>query len=782
MATLENLTQADIKQVVKAKSLQRARSYVGRVRGAVRNDRTLRAEVGKSRMYHVEIDVLEGGIAALCSCPYDWGGYCKHIGALLLKWTEQPGSFVVEATTDADSNDIIETFSVAAPKTAVPRETPHWFKYTHAQRKQNDDENLRIWLTEYKVKDLRQIAKQNGWLLKGTRKADLIQQIMSQMLQPGIVLKSLLSLDTEHRQVMDAMSLLYPGIRFQTKHVSSLAKRWGALTQYKNADTYISRLCDVGLAIPSDFDHRFWYNIAFIPYSIKRMLPPLLADRIAATTLSDDADSGVMLGQSRPFLRRVQHILLLLEKSQPPLRPPMLRPRLEKFHEFLREWDYVPEEVRDAQNENKLNTHDPKFSLTVPPPQPALPDETVLRLAPIAGDEIQLNFIYHLLVQAGILQTGSPVTVWPEGKRLFLRRDKAGQWAILARAYFELVTWSEIWLMLAKQPSLQLKRAKNQYYGPMPPSVMYEMLAAFRGQVLQTLAQLPDDSWFSLRDITDLLHAFWPSFDSWAWADTNYYGDTRPDWSLTENGRPLDLTNSKADWHKSVGAFIQQIIQGPLKWLGMADVSVEYGRLTAFRLHGLHDLFLDKVESVPLDRTAVSVSSTQAVAQTKTAEPTLPTDAITIEEITIIVDPAAVSAQAHNYLDSIAVLEETRTDRFVYQLSAAAIHQACEDGQTFNEILDGWEKWLAISMPHTIHDQLTAWLEAYGQVRLYEEVTVIELSDDYALSELKAATSLKQHLIAEISPTLVIIPANRVNLLITELEKAGYTPKQTDRV
>ena len=772
---------ADIKTAVNNKSLQRARSYVDGVRRAVRNGRTLHAEVGKGRYYNVEIDVLDGGIAAACSCPYNWGGYCKHIGAVLLKWIEQPGSFVIEMPASTDPKAIIETFANEAPKTAVPSEIPHWFKYTHAERKKNDAENLRTWLNEYKVNDLRQIAKRHDWPLKGTRKADLIEQIMSQMLQPGVALKSLLSLDTEHRQVLDALGLLYPGIPFQIQHVSLLAKRWGTLTQYKKIDTYINRLCDTGLAIPGDFDFRYWNNIAFIPYSIKRTLPPLLADRIAATTLSDDADSGVILGQSRPFLQRVLQILLLLEQSQPLLRPPMPRPRLERFHEYLQEWDYIPQEVRDAQNQNKFSSHDPQFSLTVPPPQPALPDETIQRLAPIAGGETQLNFIYHLLLQAGLLQPGSPVTVWLEGKLLFLRRDEAGQWAILARAYFELAAWSEIWLMLAKQPSLQLKRAKNQYYQPMPPSAMYEMLAVMRGQVLQTLAQLPDDSWFSLRDVTDLLHDVWPRFDSWVWGDTKYYGDARPDWSLAENGRILDPTNNKADWNKSVGAFVQQIIQGPLHWLGLADVSVEYGRLAAFRLHGLPDLFFDKVESVPLDGTAVAQRKT-------TASP--PTDAITVEETTIIVDPTAVSAQAHNYLDNIAILDEAGTSRFVYRLSAAAIHQAFEDGQTFDEILDGWEKWLtipmaipmAVPMPRAIHDRLTAWHKAYGQVRLYEDVTVIEFSDEYALSELKAATSLEKHLIAEISPTLVIIPANSVNLLITELEKAGYTPKNTDGV
>jgi len=781
MATLDNLTEADIRKVIDTKSLKRARSYVDGVRAAVRNGRTLRAEVGKNRYYNVEIDVLDSGIAAICSCPYTWGGYCKHVGALLLKWIEQPGSFVVETTATATVDAIIETFTVGAPKTAVPANKPRWLQRPHAARLQNDDDNLRIWLGEYRVQELRQIARHNGWPLKGTRKDDLIQQIISHITQPGIALKSLLKLDAEHRRVLDALGLLYPGIRFQTKHAALLAKHWGDLKLHSKIETYIAHLCDTGLVIPGEFDHDYWQKISFIPRSVLRALPPLLADRIAATTLSDEANNGVIRGQARPFLQRTQQILLLLEQSQPSLRPPMPRPRLEKFHEFLQEWDYIPEEVRDAQNKNQFSNYDPQLnaqlSLTVPPPSPALPDEAIQRLAPLAGDETQLNFIYHLLLQAKLLQPGSPVTVWRESKEQFLRHDEAGQWAILARAYFELVTWSELWLMLAERPSIQLKRAQSRYYHPLSPDGMYQILGGMRGQLLQTLAHLPDGVWFSPQDIADLLSALWPRFDGLAWIPKSYYVDELPGWFLAENGRPLDTANNKADWHKAQGAFIQHVIQGPLHWLGLADIRSEDGRLTAFRLHGLGDLFFDKVDAVPLGDAAPTQGATAVSASPA---------AITIQATTIMVDPTAVSAQVHSYLDSIALLTEARTNRFIYQLSASAVHQAFENGQTVDELLDGWEKWLTIPlntpMPRTIKDQLKAWHNAYGQVRLYENVTVIEFGDEYALAEMKAATSLEKHLVAQISPTLVIIPVSSVELLVSELEKAGYTPKQTNKV
>jgi uncharacterized Zn finger protein len=41
--------------------------------------------------YDVRIELDEGGIRTVyCSCPYEFGGYCKHIVALLLAYVHQP--------------------------------------------------------------------------------------------------------------------------------------------------------------------------------------------------------------------------------------------------------------------------------------------------------------------------------------------------------------------------------------------------------------------------------------------------------------------------------------------------------------------------------------------------------------------------------------------------------------------------------------------------------------------------------------------------------------------
>ena len=48
--------------------------------------------------YHVSAEFDEAGeFTADCTCPYDWGGDCKHIVAMLLTYLYQPARFRVGA-------------------------------------------------------------------------------------------------------------------------------------------------------------------------------------------------------------------------------------------------------------------------------------------------------------------------------------------------------------------------------------------------------------------------------------------------------------------------------------------------------------------------------------------------------------------------------------------------------------------------------------------------------------------------------------------------------------
>ena len=83
-------TEADIRAGANSQSFERGSSYYrdGAVSDVVRRGNLLTAQVSGSAYapYEIAITLLDdGGIGgATCTCPYDWGGYCKHIVAVLL--------------------------------------------------------------------------------------------------------------------------------------------------------------------------------------------------------------------------------------------------------------------------------------------------------------------------------------------------------------------------------------------------------------------------------------------------------------------------------------------------------------------------------------------------------------------------------------------------------------------------------------------------------------------------------------------------------------------------
>jgi uncharacterized Zn finger protein len=84
------ISKETIRALATAESFARGRTYFddGAVSDLRRRDDQLTAEVEGSEFepYQVSIRLHDGGVAdAHCTCPYDYGGYCKHVVAVLLK-------------------------------------------------------------------------------------------------------------------------------------------------------------------------------------------------------------------------------------------------------------------------------------------------------------------------------------------------------------------------------------------------------------------------------------------------------------------------------------------------------------------------------------------------------------------------------------------------------------------------------------------------------------------------------------------------------------------------
>ena len=78
-------------------SFNRGMNYFkdGRVRGLRLSGGVVNARVQGTQEYKVKINV-DRGFKSTCNCPYDFGGYCKHIVAVLLAFSEDYKSIIDE--------------------------------------------------------------------------------------------------------------------------------------------------------------------------------------------------------------------------------------------------------------------------------------------------------------------------------------------------------------------------------------------------------------------------------------------------------------------------------------------------------------------------------------------------------------------------------------------------------------------------------------------------------------------------------------------------------------
>lgn len=106
MTVYPKLTEAAIQSLTTPQSFERGMDYYRAAAVCELQQRgdTLLAEVeGNSyEPYQIIIELDMGGVVeAECTCPYDWGGYCKHIVAALLSYADESNEITQRPTVDA---------------------------------------------------------------------------------------------------------------------------------------------------------------------------------------------------------------------------------------------------------------------------------------------------------------------------------------------------------------------------------------------------------------------------------------------------------------------------------------------------------------------------------------------------------------------------------------------------------------------------------------------------------------------------------------------------------
>jgi uncharacterized Zn finger protein len=94
---MTTLTESTLRSYASEQSFERGREYYrsGAIYNTIRQANTLLADCVGTETYHLRVELDEAGIqSASCTCPYEFGGYCKHLVALLLTYIHKPGEFI----------------------------------------------------------------------------------------------------------------------------------------------------------------------------------------------------------------------------------------------------------------------------------------------------------------------------------------------------------------------------------------------------------------------------------------------------------------------------------------------------------------------------------------------------------------------------------------------------------------------------------------------------------------------------------------------------------------
>jgi uncharacterized Zn finger protein len=208
---LPRLTEAQVRALATDKSFERGKSYYrgGAVSETVRQGTELRGQCEGSEYapYEISVTLDARGIKdASCTCPYDYGGICKHIVALLLTYVHQPQAFrdiapVEELLKNHSKEELIAIISqmskqdpkllllveIAATtqeaKSGKPVDTKAIRKQARRALQYNDWEPISSRKIEKELRALGQLAdrfvKANDWLSAGRVYHALLDETVS---------------------------------------------------------------------------------------------------------------------------------------------------------------------------------------------------------------------------------------------------------------------------------------------------------------------------------------------------------------------------------------------------------------------------------------------------------------------------------------------------------------------------------------------------------------------------------------------------------------------------
>jgi hypothetical protein len=336
-----------------------------------------------------------------------------------------------------------------------------------------------------------------------------------------------------------------------------------------------------------------------------------------------------------------------------------------------------------------------------------------------------------LLSAAGLLDSnGLP---HPEAARLFLEAGRGQALAQLAQAWLDSPAVNDLRLV----PHLE---AEGDW-------VNDPLLA--RRAVLEFLATIPDDTWWSLQAFVTGVHQERPDFQ-------RPVGDY-DSWFIRDR-RTGEFLRGFERWDEVDGALLRYLICGPLHWLGILDLALpappdtSTPRLvvTAFRYSAWGKALLIGMAPVGLDaEDAPLLLSSSARLRV----------------------PRLAPRAARYQIARFCAWEGERDGDYLYRLTPASLRNARQAGLTINHLV-GLLRRSARTVPPSLARALERW-EGHGSEARLENVQVLRLATPEMLQQLRKSRAAR-FLGDPLGPTTVVVRRGAGEKVLAILAEMGF--------
>lgn len=700
--------------------------------------------------------------------------------------------------------------------------------YQALTRQDIEDEYSRL-LTDLKVEELRAAAQRWGIRLRETRKTSIVRQLAAQLSDPGFIRDRIGELDDLGVEVLTHLHLiLAPDYGMTADNIVRSVVRHQERAQQQTAGADLLPI-DVPIADkpPQASGAAIQERIAALNqqgllllfrqsgvnyYSLPTAVRSHLPSRPDLLTGHSQADSltrrEITIGQRIQALYAVWTAIAggvpgrehsLSRQAPPPRR------QIEDTWSALQGWDNDPDEMSALQGGQpgrsqhgfprlgRYSSGTLNWALTVSPPPRRLSDDDldfVHRRTGCPAPEIE--FCYVLLETLGALSAppGQPISIHSQAMYRFLRASLVDKVRTLWRAWAANETWSEMESVLrgpdsgragpGQSSGTNLRLRRSMAYPDFKPANLYAEWQAARLTVLRFVSLLDEGRWVTVDRFLQAVYNVHPNL-LYSQTDSSVWRLESP-----KTGKQFGATFE--DWQQGHGQFVLAMLQGPLHWLGL--IRLGYSSATsalpaAFQLTPTGALALGKRAALPVgaspsDRAAAAQGAGRAVCSVS-------------DDLTVTLLPGQAPVELYDLVHTVGSLIEATPDRFVYRLNASHVlswaEAAVGQGNAPAGISEAIETLIAAlsrhcappgAQPQVAADwqrKLRTWGRNYGQLYVYEGITLLELADDYALQELLVSTSLREHLVYQFSPHLVAIREDAVDQLVEDMERRGYTPR-----